>query len=462
MPVNELWRIQGVLTARSPLHVGDGLARDPEEVEIASICRDGTGRPYLPGSSLRGFLREAFERRFPESVASMFGQNERQGGASASARGGLLSVWDALIAENVQPSVASHVVLDRQTRTADDGLLYFEEYLPAGTAFSVNLVVECAMHGDGEDVERLVRELLGMLRELRNDPGRLGSNAASGYGHVEWSLGKVTKLTPKALQGWLGSGRQLIDCLESVSISPESTKYDVTGRYLPIPVKLHFSGPFLVNGAAKKKKGDDGANHVAIRTPDGRCRLPGPSIHGALRSQTERIARTIAGSDENARKWVRDVGTATGVPEAYTAVDCLWGGVGLRSPVRVTDFEAKQADRTALQDFVAIDRFTGGGADGLKFQAEGFVNPVLYGELLVDLGVLRSFAEDQRPPEVRPDVCDWDQVWLLLAFCLRDWMEGDIRLGFGASKGYGNCRAELQGYSSAKELYQTIVSEVKQ
>ncbi len=473
-PQNQLWRIEGILTARSPLHVGDGRKAeqnaDHNDAEISTFCRDVHNRPYIPGSSLRGFLREAFRRRYPSTEESLFGfQDLRSSAANAAARGGLLSVWDAPSTGDAIVKTAHHVVIDRQTRTADDGLLFFEEFLPAGTTFSINLVIECAKQHPDEDVAQLVRQLLGLLKDLHNDPGRLGSNTASGYGHVGWSMVKVSKLTPKALQSWLASDKQLIDCLEKDnSIAADPFIYKITDRYLPIKVVLNFTGPFLVNNPdAAKKKGpqhdDSKANHVAMETPDKRCRLPGSSLHGALRSQTERIARTIAGTDENARNWVRNVGKPTAATENYRAVDCLWGGVGLRSPIRVSDFEAKQAETMSRQEFVAIDRFTGGGADSLKFNADGFVRPVLHGELLIDLNALKALKDNAPiPPHVRPDAAGWDEVLLLLAFCIRDWMEGDIHLGFGASKGYGHCTAHFPDYPTAKHLFNKLTQCLNQ
>lgn len=83
------------------------------------------------------------------------------------------------------------------------------------------------------------------------------------------------------------------------------------------------------------------------------------------------------------------------------------------------------------QDFVAIDRFTGGGAESLKFDAKSFHRPVLRGSLTLDLEAVQR----ARPGE-----------WCLglMALVLRDLCEGDIPLGFGAAKGYGACTASLE------------------
>ena len=86
------------------------------------------------------------------------------------------------------------------------------------------------------------------------------------------------------------------------------------------------------------------------------------------------------------------------------------------------------------QEFVAIDRFTGGGAPQLKFNATSRYQPILKGQLSIDLARL-AYA----------DAGGW--AIALLVLVLRDLVEGDIRLGFGSAKGFGALHAELQDIS---------------
>jgi hypothetical protein len=76
---------------------------------------------------------------------------------------------------------------------------------------------------------------------------------------------------------------------------------------------------------------------------------------------------------------------------------------------------------------LAIDRFTGGGADGLKFNAQAVYQPVLSGTLRLDVRRLDLWALG------------------LLALTLRDALEGDLTFGFGASKGYGAGHIRVTG-----------------
>ncbi len=53
-------RMEGLLTTRTGLHIGAGGSGDPLATDLP-VVRDGSGRPYVPGSSLKGVVRSAAE-----------------------------------------------------------------------------------------------------------------------------------------------------------------------------------------------------------------------------------------------------------------------------------------------------------------------------------------------------------------------------------------------------------------
>lgn len=53
-------RLEGLLTTRTGLHIGAGGSGDPLGTDLP-VVRDGSGRPFIPGSSLKGVLRSAAE-----------------------------------------------------------------------------------------------------------------------------------------------------------------------------------------------------------------------------------------------------------------------------------------------------------------------------------------------------------------------------------------------------------------
>jgi hypothetical protein len=79
-----------------------------------------------------------------------------------------------------------------------------------------------------------------------------------------------------------------------------------------------------------------------------------------------------------------------------------------------------------MLDFLAIDRFTGGGAEGAKFDALALWKPAF---------TLRIYLDNPEP---------WEMGWLALV--LRDMVAGWLRVGMGAAKGFGQVKLmDLRG-----------------
>jgi CRISPR/Cas system CSM-associated protein Csm3 (group 7 of RAMP superfamily) len=435
----------------SPLHVGDGDVRKDKEREIATVYRDSNGKPIIPGTSLRGFLRSSFEAYYDvisDETDELFGYQEgRPQGDTASALGGMLSVWDAPSIGEVGVEQSAHVVIDRRTRTsaAEDGLLYECDIVPEGAKFEVTLLVEGIPSRLKDDTP--IAKLLGVLEAIPEAGERLGAGRAAGWGKVKWSLNSVKALSVEALTSWASKGGLLIDNLSPVKVNP--VKPTTVSRWLRIGVELHFEERFLVKDPDRSKSGrnarDDSSDMEPRRTANNFPYLPGTSFHGALRSQAERVARTIGLE-------VRDVtkpDTYKDEIRNYHVIDCLFGGVGWNSVVQIDDeFVGTQTSEPKLQEFLAIDRFTGGGMDKAKFNARGYEQPVLKGSLKIDLRALKLLGSE--------GCKDLATLGRLLAFTFRDLQEGDIPLGMGASKGYGACRARFTDIGgkdiTAKEL----------
>ena len=108
-----------------------------------------------------------------------------------------------------------------------------------------------------------------------------------------------------------------------------------------------------------------------------------------------------------------------------TVIEEIFGASELAAAVRFSDFTSVCAAATARQEYLAIDRFTGGGAAGLKFNAEHALSPELNGTVTINLGRLA--------PEHLG----------LIALTLRDLIEGDISFGMGWAKGNGRCTARV-------------------
>ncbi len=486
------WVITGTLTTESPLQLGGGdiTARaglvdekNSRPVQVKAMFTDHRGRACLPGSSLRGVLRERLaallgQTGFPKdqqaaTILKLFGKPEPPGvderaRIHQSGHGGRLAVHDALVAaEPFTPpanwdeppfwnparrtGVASGVALDRRTRTAAAQKLFHYEFVPPDVSFSLKLTGD---NLNDEDVAHLLRA----LDEFKPDaasPLALGADTGNGWGRLRWTLGEVRQLTAgevrQALASWiknpatLGRGvstaKVRIHALPTVSVTPPSAPQSFT-------LKLLFDGPFLVKRPAPPKaKGDtETPNAQPHLDKDGHVVLPASSFRGALRAQAERILRTMAlafhpnltpdelnrfapdptATGETLR--IRESGNLAGALDKLSLSGRLFGVSGWRSPLDVTAFIEQEAPFAKLgeQDFVAIDRFTGGAKDGAKFKFQAAICPRLTGRIT---------------PRFQPGL-EAELGHGLLALALRDVIEGDVSFGLGTGKGYGACRGE--------------------
>lgn len=484
------WRIDGTLTALGPLRIGNGTVltgriprkvkkgdgqNEDSAVETLGVFIDSTGQAYIPGSSLKGFLRSFMDSRIANHslIEVAFGYQKEASSAEGRGEGlgGAVTVWDTRIAEPeaLPESVAdpywdrtratcvgSHVVLDRRTRTASDELLFYEEYVPAGIGFDVTLLVEGG-ELEGWTVDDIAGALLAGLDELRDSPARMGASNADGWGHLEWKPKAVRRMCDKAIANWLSEpGSPLVDHLAPADAAPLLTLGKAildrkSTATVDFKIDLHFASPFLVNDPSRVKQesgSSDQPNHTPLKAPGGGPLLPASSMRGALRSQAERIARTLG------MTVCKPAGKRSERPPAVKtrqdfdkldAVGRLFGAPGWRSAVRVSDFtlapESPDPGDPRRQEFVAIDRFTGGGADKLKFNADAFTPAgcegfTLRGALSLDIGRLALLTDGASGW--------WNEPLHLLAYTLRDLCEGDIPVGFGRSKGYGACTAQVK------------------
>jgi CRISPR-associated protein Csm3 len=215
--------LEGVLRCDTGLHIGAGKG----SLEIGGadnpVIKDAFGRPYVPGSSLRGRLRSLLEQatgaavpselvylskrrgqevrihqsdRADDEICLLFGRNpgrmERVNGEaleSTVASPARLTVFDApLDLESITPQmrenlddelteVKSENAIDRITSQANPRTL---ERVPAGARFQIRCVLDILCEED----KPLVARLGEAMRLLEDDS--LGGGGSRGSGRVRF------------------------------------------------------------------------------------------------------------------------------------------------------------------------------------------------------------------------------------------------------------------------------------
>lgn len=513
------WKIKGTLTTQTPLRIGNGGTIKAQErlssthiktdTEINTVASDKDRKPYVPASAIKGSLRSwAKNVLTADEIETIFGSKEPQ---AANATAGKVQFSNAYLDPNKPivgfddlpewssdrlTAVSVGIAVDRKTRTASDQKLFHQEYVPPGITFDFSLIgnnyEEDNIKGD-EVYKKLLRLLEGFNSKV--NPVCLGAETAGlekSRGKFEWNLTSIEEIDSDALETWLESDAddswtvflKEIDTAKKVQLkaNAKSIANTVTNQMLNFPLSLNCLGDFLVNDPSKTKRGRDDTsdrpNHSPLRTKDGKPLLPKSSIKGAVRSQSERILRTMAinrgvtdlkkiacypDDMKQACKPIKHIDEAVNL----CLVCQLFGASGWKSPIQFTDFVAtkllaeSRRDREFVaidshltassnqptvkkREFVAIDRFTGGVSGSGKFNAEVAHKPVLEGELSFD----RSGPSE-----------DW--AIGLLALTLRDLIEGDIRIGFGRAKGFGEITVDTDLNKIFGKTNQELIDAVK-
>jgi CRISPR/Cas system CSM-associated protein Csm3 (group 7 of RAMP superfamily) len=516
MSFENRWMVVSKLTTTTPLRIGNGgVTHRPElintqtgqPVDINAVFTNKDGRAAIPGPTLKGNIRAWAKRAElnPQDFDHFFGSKDPEKKDSV---GGKIEFYDAvaeqspIFGEQNQPpywdaqrytGVTAGVAIDRRTRTASEERLFHHEFVPPGVSFPVTITGQNLTDAELED-------LLFVLAGFNQGQITLGAAEGDGWGEMLWELTDLRRLTKADVADWINSGAPTVGYAALASL-PDAERQTWSNKVnarravaappstLTLDITLSFDNNFLVNNPAQTGSVEEGKTSQApLLDTHGRLVLPASSFRGALRSQSERILRTMRG--EQSACYLDDKGPRPGCEAVYEEETLeqlcpackVFGAPGWKSPITLTNFttsqpvprptpemSARQGQETGklcIQEFVAIDRFTGGAAHGStdvdeqpdqfsndfrgkKFNAASVYKPQLNGTMRINLRALQLAGAG-----------DWAAG--LLALTLRDLIEGDVRFGFGAAKGYGTVMASVQvsnlpKWEDCSEIFQTGV-----
>jgi CRISPR-associated RAMP protein (TIGR02581 family) len=213
-------RFDLLLTCRTGLHIGAGKSTDLAGSDLP-VLRDASGRPLVPGSSLRGILRSGIESLCralglageaidpgeeagdlpPALVTAWRGLtlDQRLFGTAADAPGGFsyasrLQISDGICDTAVAVELRDGVGIDRDSRIAANAVKFDLEVVPAGTCFRSTVRFK-----NPADFELgLLAQALWML-----DAGLLllGGKSARGLGWIAVEVTAPRILDAKAILG---------------------------------------------------------------------------------------------------------------------------------------------------------------------------------------------------------------------------------------------------------------------
>ena len=486
--INSRLKIDCLLEARTPLHVGG--SGDSVDTGLA-LAVNGRSEYYIPGTSIAGALRAWLETGADEKtlreIRKVWGYQESDKKKRTKAEesknkenehASFVLIEDAAIAlppgKSIAVEIRDGVGIDRVTGAAASQIKYDRAVLPRGTQFSFTIYVE--LDAERQDIARA--QMNAVTEALRNGLIRFGAAKSRGLGRVEV---KVLNIREQELLCKKG----LLKTLRGESGLPKANQQ----KFSPAPRPcLTFEIGWRPRGPLMVKAEYDGmavnmlplVSAIDAMNGDLSFALPGSSIKGALRSQAERIMRTLLDFEDLERVAgkrdfinqlaVKEPGQSSeasligwlfgmaGEPEkekenndsnghhdsrqrlpglsAVTLDDCYaesrfdagqWADVEKakdEAELRAALGEANLSK--AKQAFhVAIDRWLGGAADGFLYsvlEPHGVEWEAI--RLMLDLSRL-------------PDDEGRKRALMCVLLVLRDFAASRITLGHGANRGMG-------------------------
>lgn len=414
------------LRTTSPLSVG-GAGGDA--VVDMPLATDGQGRLVIPGSTWAGVLRAFANRMFDDEpkIEAVFGPRQVDGGHASR-----LTTFDSPIPGGQPLMVRSGVGIDRRSGTAAPGLLYDRVVVPPGRTIDLHLRYE-------GPTDPVVEQLLSRVAAVGL---RVGASTGRGLGRLECIEVQRTRAE-------LDSRSQVLSLLAGRT---RPTTMEPSAGRTPATIRMVLTWrprrPVIVGDT------DHGVGLLPsmTHTTDGTLVpvLPGTSVKGTVRSTAERVVRTLLPGvpepDTDA------VASMDALAQAVPVLEFLFGSRRRAGALGITDTIAHQPavgqddwqrytsgqDTTpptgfAQRTHVAIDRWTGGAADGLLYTV---LEPAAWSWSPIELELDTTRLRTPAGSAVRAGV-------LLLGVVLAELVEGGF--GFGHATGRGLGDIEVQG-----------------
>lgn len=462
--------ITGKLKALTGIHIGSG---DSTEITDSPIHRNVEGEIIIPGTAIAGSLRTLATRIAPHMgfnecivldktkmnkfcdcpVCELFGSinpddNSERGSASK------IWIYNAILENEINPSIRDGVGIDRETKSASSKkrAKYDFETVPKGSEFTFQIDIQ-------NDVDKIKENILAsVLTEWENGRCYLGGMASRGMGKMQLIDTKASTIDLSSIknlmtflkhdeplksaneeEGWLKNKAEEARKL----IKYYANNIFLFNSFIQIDFILNFNGGYVINDILKAtQSGFD----FCPKKEGNEFILPGSSLRGILRFQAEKIARSLTTlNSESLNDFLikcpacnpfADANTPLTscndiinkykyeyINEVHLCMACqLFGSTSKGSRLYVNDSYLNNEPQIKIMDFLAIDRFTGGGKDSAKFDALVLWQPSFKASIFIE-----------NPKE-------WQMGWLMLV--LKDINDGLASIGFGQNKWFGKATTE--------------------
>ena len=163
--------IEGELILKSPLLIGDGEGETSENYKDIHVLKNHEGKPFIPGTSLCGVLRDYMKNVNPAIVGKIFGDGNKMQSS--------IQLDDVELLES-EIIMRDGVKIDSYTGTGIDGAKYDYEAVERGAKGKLRLLINLrGIHL--EEIENVTSAIKILMSKLQSGI-RLGALTTKGFG----------------------------------------------------------------------------------------------------------------------------------------------------------------------------------------------------------------------------------------------------------------------------------------
>lgn len=444
IPMDELYEYEKVsiqleLKCLSAMHIGSGEALEINSSDrdsyadksnnLQEICLDSSNKPYIPASTLRGYLsRQITEQQDRQAIFGTASDADAE--QAAMSKMGKLRVYDASTKEQ-QPldeitTIITRNSIDDVTATVKNHHLYSQRYVNKGIKFIATL--ECDKCNKDE-LDRLLAAILSLNGKVA---AQLGKGKTLMNGRLSASELSVKALHKTSFLQWLTSNEHINAFYKELNIQASLLPSANSHFFDSYALQFFPTSPLLINDTTQVS-GKSGEPNLVFMHENKHVLIPSSSLKGLLRACCRKILLTMMGLYTNKDE-----------PLVDTMIGQIFGDKDRIGLIRIDNALSISKATLHEQIFIAIDRFTGGVSNGALYMAKAAVveqlDSVIY---------------------MHKELAQYEWAKGLLYLVLRDAMEGDLALGWGKAKGYGAFTLSCQANSWA-EFYKQKKTQIQQ
>lgn len=268
--LNKIIYLKAELLLTSALVIGC----DSDEAADLSPIRDYEGKPFIPGTSLAGALRDfALHAGLDKNDVNMLFGYTKQAASRVESYHSKVVIHDSFSRDPIKTVFRDMVSLDNKTKTAKPHSKFDVELIPKGAKFDFRIEL-ITYKGDDDKLEEC---FLGLIKAMMEEKIRLGAKRRRGWGKF-----KLDKVNCEALD--LSNTEDIKPWMDFTWDSIENNHKAFTSAKELNTNKISWEIPFSIPGALLIRSYQDfGDDDTVMFKEDGVPMIPATSFTGCLR-----------------------------------------------------------------------------------------------------------------------------------------------------------------------------------